>query len=135
MELELDLWLNLSICSKCMSNFNSRVERRNQAKAGVLSVMTRVCLPDFEYHFCHHKNYHDRYNLIMGTQLFCLLLITVHSLSESLSDPLSQTADKLAAPNSKRQRNTHPYKRRTDRVHDGLYLPRSDPVLSKLCRK
>ena len=23
----------------------------------------------------------------------------------------------------KRQRNTHPYKRRTDRVRDGLYLP------------
>ena len=35
----------------------------------------------------------------------------------------------------KRQRNTHPYERRTGRVRDGLHLPRSDPVLSKLSQK
>ena len=36
---------------------------------------------------------------------------------------------------NKRQRNTHPYKRKTDRELDGLHLPKSDPVLSKLSRK
>jgi Reverse transcriptase (RNA-dependent DNA polymerase). len=30
---------------------------------------------------------------------------------------------------------THPHERRTDRVRDGLHLPRSAPVLSKLTRK